>query len=145
MAQGTIQKMRNSKNVRLIALLLIIALAAGVFYFSDSKAAKIAAGTAAVVAGGAVALEVNDTDFDLAKLWETGSLKESLLARDADGNLVNMGMICDAQEADYYDYNCSDFLTQSEAQAVYEACGTDVNRLDGDKDGKVCEALPAGN
>jgi len=145
MAQGTIQKIRGSKNFRLIALLVLIAIAAGVVYFSDSKAAKIVAGTAAVVAVGAVALEVNDTDFDLAKLWETGSLKESLLARDENGNLTNIGMICDAQEAAYYDYNCSDFLTQSEAQAVYEACGTDVNRLDGDKDGKVCEALPVGN
>lgn len=53
-------------------------------------------------------------------------------------------MICDAQDAAYYDYNCSDFLTQKEAQAVYNACGSDVNRLDGDNDGMVCEALPAG-
>ena len=67
------------------------------------------------------------------------------MQRDADGNLINLGMICDAQEEGYYDYNCSDFATQPEAQAVYERCGTDINRLDGDNDGIVCEALPAGN
>jgi len=139
-----IQKMRGNKNVRLIAILLLIIILTGVWYFSDNKVVKntaLVAGGIAVTAG---ALEVADTDFDLKTLFETGSLKESLLQRDADGNLANIGMICDAQEADYYDYNCSDFLTQPEAQKVYEACGTDVNRLDGDKDGIVCEALPAG-
>ncbi|MCA9351201.1 excalibur calcium-binding domain-containing protein [Patescibacteria group bacterium] len=25
---------------------------------------------------------------------------------------------------------------------MYDQCGTDVNRLDGDKDGIVCESLP---
>ncbi len=42
-------------------------------------------------------------------------------------------------------YNCSDFKTQSEAQAVFEACGgsaNDIHRLDADKDGRVCESLP---
>ena len=66
------------------------------------------------------------------------------MQRDADGNLTNIGMICDAQAEGYYDYNCDDFETQVEAQAIYEQCGTDVNRLDGDKDGMVCEHLPKG-
>ena len=43
-------------------------------------------------------------------------------------------------------YNCSHFPTQAEAQAVYECCmkkvGYDVHRLDRDKDGIACEALP---
>lgn len=42
-------------------------------------------------------------------------------------------------------YNCSDFKSQSEAQAVFEACGgltNDIHRLDNDKDGKACESLP---
>lgn len=41
-------------------------------------------------------------------------------------------------------YNCSDFSTHSEAQAVFEACGgvsNDVHRLDADKDGIACESL----
>jgi len=42
-------------------------------------------------------------------------------------------------------YNCSDFGTHAEAQAVYEACGGpayDVHFLDGDADGQACESLP---
>lgn len=140
-----IQKIRASKNTRLLVLLVIIAIAAGMWWYGDkteNKTLKTGAAVVGGVAGLATGLEVADKDFDLQKLWETGSLKESLLARDEKGNLVNIGMICDAQDADYYDYNCDDFLTQSEAQAVYEKCGTDVNRLDGDKDGVVCESLP---
>jgi len=40
-------------------------------------------------------------------------------------------------------YNCGDFTTQSEAQAVFNYCGPeDVHRLDNDGDGVVCESLP---
>lgn len=43
-------------------------------------------------------------------------------------------------------YNCSDFDTQSEAQACYQFClnevDEDVHRLDGGGDGLVCERLP---
>ena len=140
-----IQKIRGSKNTRLIVLLVIIAITAGIWYYgnkTDNKTLKTGAAIVGGVAGLATGLEFAEKDFDLKKLWETGSLKESLMARDADGNLVNIGMICDAQDADYYDYNCDDFLTQPEAQSVYEKCGTDVNRLDGDNDGIVCESLP---
>jgi endonuclease YncB( thermonuclease family) len=42
--------------------------------------------------------------------------------------------------------NCSDFNTQSDAQACYDYCltqtGTDIHRLDGGGDGIVCESLP---
>jgi micrococcal nuclease len=39
--------------------------------------------------------------------------------------------------------NCSDFRTQSEAQAFHDRYDpADVNRLDGDGDGRVCESLP---
>jgi hypothetical protein len=42
-------------------------------------------------------------------------------------------------------YNCSDFATQHEAQAVFESCGgvnNDVHRLDRDHNGQVCTSLP---
>jgi micrococcal nuclease len=45
----------------------------------------------------------------------------------------------------YDAYNCGDFSTHAEAQAVYESCGGsshDIHRLDGDKDGEACESLP---
>lgn len=41
-------------------------------------------------------------------------------------------------------YNCSDFSTQEEAQAVYNSDPSDPNRLDGDSDGIACESLPSG-
>ena len=41
------------------------------------------------------------------------------------------------------DRNCSDFKTQAEAQAFFEAAGPgDPNRLDGNGDGVVCTSLP---
>ncbi|XOB46405.1 MAG: thermonuclease family protein [Candidatus Nealsonbacteria bacterium] len=45
----------------------------------------------------------------------------------------------------YNAYNCSDFSTHAEAQAVFEYCGgvtNDIHRLDADKDGLACESLP---
>jgi endonuclease YncB( thermonuclease family) len=43
------------------------------------------------------------------------------------------------------DRDCSDFETQAQAQAFYEAAGgpaEDPHRLDGNDDGKACESLP---
>jgi len=45
----------------------------------------------------------------------------------------------------YNAYNCSDFATHVEAQAVFEYCGgvnNDIHKLDADKDGLACESLP---
>lgn len=39
-------------------------------------------------------------------------------------------------------YNCSDFKSQAEAQAVLRADPRDPNRLDGDRDGITCENNP---
>ncbi len=139
----SLNKIRGNKNVRLVVLLLIIAAAAGLWYFSDSKAAKTAAIVGGSVAAVAVGLEVADTDFDLKKLWETGSLEESLLARDGEGNLVTEASVfCDAQAEGFYDLNCGDFLTHAEAQNIYDTCDSDINRLDGNNNGIVCESLP---
>jgi hypothetical protein len=41
------------------------------------------------------------------------------------------------------EYNCSDFSTQEEAQAVYDQDTSDPNHLDGDYDGIACESLPS--
>jgi hypothetical protein len=141
-----LNKARRSKNVRLIVILIIFAIAAGMWWYgdrTDNKTLKTGGAIVGGVSGLAAGLEVADKDFDLQTLFETGSLKESLLERDEDGNLLNLGLICDAQDEGFYDYNCDDFETQQEAQRVYERCGTDINRLDGDNDGIVCEALPS--
>ncbi len=42
-------------------------------------------------------------------------------------------------------FNCSDFATQGEAQAVYDADRSDPNDLDRDGDGIACESLPGGD
>jgi excalibur calcium-binding domain-containing protein len=42
------------------------------------------------------------------------------------------------------DLDCSNFATQGEAQAVYNADPSDPNGLDRDKDGIACETLPGG-
>jgi len=50
------------------------------------------------------------------------------------------GIICS-----YNAYNCADFSTHAQAQAVFEYCGgisNDIHRLDGDYDGLACESLP---
>lgn len=39
-------------------------------------------------------------------------------------------------------YNCDDFATQEEAQAVYDADPSDPHGLDRDNDGIACESLP---
>ena len=38
-------------------------------------------------------------------------------------------------------YNCGDFVTQAEAQEVFEYCGDDIHRLDADGNGLACESL----
>ena len=146
------QNLRRNKKFRLVVLVVIIILAAGLWYYGKKTENK-AAQTLGLITGGiatvATGLEVSNTDLDLGKLWETGSLKESLLKRDENGNLIyNADVFCEAQEKGYYNYNCDDFKTQEEAQKIYDTCkartGKDNFRLDGDKDGKVCESLPSG-
>ena len=45
-------------------------------------------------------------------------------------------------ECSYNKYNCADFKTQTEAQAVMIYCGNDdIHYLDGDDDGIACESL----
>ncbi|MBD2016118.1 excalibur calcium-binding domain-containing protein [Microcoleus sp. FACHB-53] len=40
------------------------------------------------------------------------------------------------------DCNCSDFNTQTQAQAVLDAFPNDPHKLDKNKDGRACESLP---
>jgi len=43
------------------------------------------------------------------------------------------------------EYNCGDFDTQQEAQAVLDRTSGDPHGLDGDGDGEACESLPSGD
>ena len=52
-------------------------------------------------------------------------------------------MAAPASAASANNKNCSDFRTQEEAQAFFNAAGPgDPNHLDADHDGVACEALP---
>jgi hypothetical protein len=153
---------RKSKKTRLyiiIGLLAVVAVVA--FLFESLRWWMLGVGVALLVALG---LETSNTDIDLGTLIDTGSLSDSKIERDADGNLASSedgGFLTrvlrdiEGNEvpegtvgAKYADeYNCDDFTTQPEAQRFFDNAGglaNDVNRLDGNKDGVACQALPAG-
>ena len=130
---------RRSKKVRLAIIIGLLAALAVLFYFWEKGRLWVAIAAAPLIL--ALGLEVANTDVDLGKLVETGSLSESVIQRDEDGNL-QIGAICDDPD---YDYNCDDFKTQAEAQSVMDQCGAqgrDVHGLDGNKDGVACQSLP---
>ncbi len=154
-------KMRHSKKVRLYVIggLLAIVVLLGIFVESI-RWWMVGVG---VVLLGAFGLEMANTDLDLGTLVETGSVQESTIERDEDGNLMEAedgGFLTSilrdiegnevaegtpgAKRTD--EYNCDDFETQAEAQVFFDNAGGiegDVNRLDGNKDGVPCQALPA--
>ena len=132
--------MRNNKKVRMGVIIALLIIVGVLFYFW--KSARIALGIAFVALLVALGLKTAETDINLNTLVETGSISESIIQRDDSGNLVDIQAICDATD---YNYNCDDFATQAEAQSVADQCNFDVFGLDRDKDGLVCESLPAGN
>lgn len=137
----------NTHKGRLWIIGVLIAIAVAAFFFVKSTAAKVVLGVVIAVLAGAFGMEMKQTDYDLGKAIQTGSLSAAKIERDpATGDLLpaSVDAFCNAQQKDY---NCSDFKSQPEAQQVYDRCKTlganmDVYGLDGDKDGKVCEALP---
>ncbi len=131
---------RRNKKSRLgiiIGLLIIVAIIG--FVFETTRLWMIGIG---VVLLAALGLEMANTDVDLGKLVETGSVQESIIKRDENGNAL-YGAMCEENV-----YNCSNFKTQPEAQEVYDTCSTVENRdrhgLDRDGDGIACQSLPAG-
>lgn len=153
---------RKSRKVRMyviIGLLAVVALLA--LLFESLRLWMLGIGILLLAALG---LEAAQTDVDLGSMMEGNSVSESMIERDADGNLLEdseggfMTSIwrdmngnevpegtAGAKGEDAY--NCSDFSTQSAAQVFYDNAGgvqADVNRLDADKDGEPCESLPAG-
>lgn len=136
----------KSKKARLwtIGTLLVVAIA--LIFLVKNTAAKVILGGAIVALLIGLGFEMKDTDYDLGTVLKTGSFEKAKLKRNEDGDLINIQAFCDQTDVDY---NCSDFKTQAEAMEVYNRCkdsgrNMDVYRLDGDKDGKVCESLPLG-
>lgn len=116
-------------------------------YKPDTLDKKILLGAGALLSG-ALGFEASQNDWDLKKLKETGSFAASKVIRDKSGNILTEEDLKAGKTGKYTDeYNCSDFKTQIEAQAFYDKAGgvqADTNRLDGNKDGTPCQALPKG-
>jgi hypothetical protein len=140
-----LENIRNSHKARLWIIGGLIMLCAILFYFAKTTTVKVILGGVIAVLLAAFGMEATKTDYDMGTLMETKSFAAAKIQRDeATGNIINMDEFCSAEKIDY---NCSDFKTQAEAMTVYRRCGElgknmDVFRLDGDKDGLVCEALP---
>ena len=153
---------RTSKKARLYiigGLLVVVAILAIIF-----ESIRWWMFGVAVLLLAAFGLEATETDVDLGTLMETGSVTESQIERDSEGNLATdeeggfLTRVFRDMEgnevaegtagAKYADeYNCDDFATQPEAQRFFDNAGgldNDVNRLDGNKDGVACQALPGG-
>jgi len=77
-----------------------------------------------------------------------GTNQHKVVAEDMFGNVssayLDIEVVSDDQPSyDYsYDYDCSDFDTQEEAQDYYDGESYDSSDLDRDNDGIACEALP---
>lgn len=153
---------RRSKKARLYIIggLLLVVVLLGIFVES-LRIWMIGIG---IVLLAALGFEMANTDVDLGSVMEGNSISESVVERDEAGNLEAdaegglMTRLLRNKEgevvaegtagAKYTDeYNCDDFETQPEAQRFFENAGGiegDVNRLDGNKDGVACQALPQG-
>jgi hypothetical protein len=155
------QSWRTSKKARLSiigGLLVVVALLA--FFFEGLRWWMLGIG---IVLLGAFGLEATETDIDMGTLMETGSVSESQIERDAEGNLatseeggfltrvlrdIEGNEVAEGTTGAKYadEYNCEDFETQPKAQRFFDNAGgldNDVNRLDGNKDGVACQSLPA--
>ena len=145
-----LKKIRYTKKFRLYLIVVLMAIVAILFFIWEK--ARIALLIIFITLAAALGLEISENDWDLQKLWETKSFQKSKVSRDINGNILfdKFGnIVTDSSQGKGADeYNCEDFSTQQEAQVFFEkvgGIGNDVNRLDGDKDGIACEALPIGN
>lgn len=131
---------RQSKKARLYIIggLLVLVVLLGVLF----ESLRIWMMGIGLVLLAALGLEMSNTDIDLGKAIETGSIEDSIIMRDEGGNPI-FGATCEENV-----YNCSNFSTQNEAQEVYDTCYTidrpDRHGLDRDGDGVACQSLPAG-
>jgi hypothetical protein len=156
--KAELEKARNTKSTRLwvIALLGVV-----VFVLWWLKVIKtwFAIGLGIVVLA-MFGIQTFDYDLDLATLWKTGSLTESRVQQTPDGIKLMGSCVKPVTRWDANDLNCANFKTQAEAQAKYDTCAAqiasynagqtsdsiknlDIYGLDGNKNGIVCEALPA--
>lgn len=143
------KRLRGNHRFRLIVIVALLVLVGILFYFFEKM--RIYLAILGILLITALGLEIFQNDWDLQKLWETKSFEQSKIIRDEAGNVLfdKFGEITTdgSQGKGADDYNCEDFDSQPEAQNFFQkvgGVGNDLNRLDGDKDSRACEALPAG-
>lgn len=163
------QNIRNNKKFRL-GLIVFLMLVVAVLYFRnvdtdnltttegikselsgqmkpDTMEKKVLMGIMGLLGVGA-GLEASNNDIDLGKLIETkGDIKASKVMRDKEGNVISEAEVKAGTKTGKFtdEYNCDDFKNQPEAQKFFVNAGGvsgDTNRLDGNKDGAACTALP---
>lgn len=152
---SSFQQVRNTKSTRIWFMIVLIAVIIGLYMAGIIK--KWFAIGLWILLLAAIGIETFNYDLDLGKLWETGNIQESRVSHTKDG--IKLMGSCAIPKNGEGDLNCSNFNSQPEAQAKYEQCATeitsynvwvdtakvkslDIYRLDGDKDGIVCESLP---
>lgn len=154
-----ISQARRSKSFMIWLLIALIIIVVLLYQFGGlpKRSKQILLGTG-IIAATALGLQVFDYDLDLETLWKTGDIQESRVQNVKWVRLIGECVVTDVAD----DLNCANFDTQPQAQTLYEKCVTkikeynssldetaikklDVYGLDGDKDGIVCEHLPASN
>jgi len=131
------------------------------FFFEGLRLWMLGVGVVLLVALG---FEISETDVDLGTMIEERSISDAVIERDEEGNLETAedgslltrifrdregNEVPEGTEGAKFtdEYNCDDFATQAEAQVFFDNAGGiegDINRLDGNKDGVPCQALPVG-
>jgi hypothetical protein len=149
------EEVRTTKSIRIWFMVFLIAVIV-LLYITGVIKKWFAIGLGILLLA-AIGIETINYDLDLGKLWETGNIQESRVSHTKDG--IKLMGSCAIPKKWEWDLNCSNFTTQTEAQAKYDSCANeivsynkwvdsakikslDIYRLDGDKDGKVCESLP---
>lgn len=133
-----IGKYRRKKSARLAVIIILLVILGALFYFWEK--ARLFIGALIITMLIALGLEVSGNDWDLGKLAETGSFKESKIEQTESGHWL-IGEECQKEKL-----NCDNFTYQEDAQDLFEKCGgleNDVHDLDRDNDNKVCEHLPS--
>ena len=133
-----IGKIRRKSSIRIILILVLMVIVGIMFYFWKSFRVWLVGLFILLLA--ALGMEVTGNDWDLGELIKTGSFEESRIEKTEGGTWL-IGEECQKDK-----FNCANFSYQEDAQDLFEKCGgleNDIHRLDRDKDGLVCEALPS--
>ncbi len=147
-------ELRSSKNARLSFMIGLVILVI-ILYITGVIKKWFAIGLGIILLA-AIGIETLNYDLDLSTLWKTGDIQQSRVSHTKEG--IKLLGSCAIPVKWDGDLNCANFASQWKAQAKYNQCATeiasynrwldarqikslDIYRLDGDKDGAVCESL----